>query len=147
MATQNFMSDLWGRYGLTFKNEAIFQSHPPEPTSKASTTLTPQASDPKKSTGAYAAPIQIIHFQNPMFPPMYREQNEMQPLEQKEKNIMLETIAAPDPRMNTTGTHVTYEKRLSNMSIQTPPFNYNGIMAVVGILIGIYIIVLLVRRK
>ena len=147
MATQNFMSDLWGRYGLTFKNEGIFQSHPPEPTPSASTTLTPQASDPKKSTGAYAAPIQIIHFQNPMFPPMYREQNEMQPLEQKEKNIMLETIAAPDPRMNRTGTHVTYEKRLSNMSIQTPPFNYNGILGVVGILVGIYIIVMLARKR
>ena len=45
------------------------------------------------------------------------------------------------------GTHVTYEKRLSNMSIQTPPFNYNGIMGVVGILVGIYIIVLLARRR
>ena len=147
MATQNFMSDLWGRYGLTFKNEAIYQSHPPEPTPSASTTLTPQPSNPKKSTGTYAAPIQIIHFQNPMFPPMYREQNEMQPLEQKEKNIMLETIATPDPRMNTSGTHVTYEKRLSNMAIQTPPFNYNGILGVVGILVGIYIIVLLARRR
>tara|TARA_R100001086_G_scaffold242326_1_gene169951 strand:+ start:133 stop:576 length:444 start_codon:yes stop_codon:yes gene_type:complete len=147
MATQNFMSDLWGRYGLTFKNEAIFQSHPAESTSTASTTLTPQPSNPKKSTGDYEAPIQIIHVMNPMFHPMYREQNEMQPLEQKEKNIMLETIAAPDPRMNRTGTHVTYEKRLTNMDIQTPPFNYNGIMGVVGILVGIYIIVFLARRK
>ena len=109
MATQNFMSDLWGRYGLTFKNEGIYQSHPAEPTPSASTTLTPQASNPKKSKGQFKAPIQIIHFQNPMFPPMFREQNEMQPLEQKEKNIMLEKVAAPDPRMNRTGTHVTYE--------------------------------------
>ena len=85
MATQNFMSDLWGRYGLTFKNEAIFQSHPPEPTSKASTTLTPQASDPKKSTGAYAAPIQIIHFQNPMFPPMYGSKMRCNHLNKKRK--------------------------------------------------------------
>ncbi len=147
MATQNFMSDLWGRYGLTFKNEGIYQSHPAEPTPSASTTLTPQASNPKKSKGQFKAPIQIIHFQNPMFPPMFREQNEMQPLEQKEKNIMLEKVAAPDPRMNRTGTHVTYEKRLTNMDIQTPPFNYNGIMAVVGILVGIYIIVMLARRR
>ena len=147
MATQNFMSDLWGRYGLTFKNEAIYQSHPAEPTPSASTTLTPQPSNPAKSKGQFKAPIQIIHFQNPMFPPMFREQNEMQPLEQKEKNIMLERVAAPDPRMNRTGTHVTYEKRLTNMDIQTPPFNYNGIMAVVGILVGIYIIVLLARRR
>ena len=141
------MSDLWGRYGLTFKNEGIYQSHPPEPTPSASTTLTPQPSNPKKSIGQFKAPIQIIHFQNPMFPPMFREQNEMQPLEQKEKNIMLEKVAAPDPRMNRTGTHVTYEKRLTNMDIQTPPFNYNGIMAVVGILVGIYIIVMLARKR
>ena len=147
MATQNFMSDLWGRYGLTFKNEAIYQSHQSESTPSASTTLTPQPSNPAKSKGQFKAPIQIIHFQNPMFPPMFREQNEMQPLEQKEKNIMLERVASPDPRMNRTGTHVTYEKRLTNMDIQTPPFNYNGIMAVVGILVGIYIIVLLARRR
>ena len=60
---------------------------------------------------------------------------------------MLDNIAAPNPRMNTTGTHVTYEKRLSNMSIQTPPFNYNGILGVVGILVGIYIIVMLARKR
>jgi hypothetical protein len=82
-----------------------------------------------------------------MFPPMFREQNEMQPLEQKEKNIMLERIATPDPRMNKTGTHVTYETRLENMDIQSPIFNYNGIIGVVGILVGIYIIVMLARRK
>jgi len=147
MATQNFMSDLWGRYGLTFKNEGIYQSHPAESTPSASTTLTPQPSNPAKSKGQFKAPIQIIHFQNPMFPPMYRERSDLQPLEQNEKNIMLERVAAPDPRMNRTGTHVTFEKRLTNMDIQTPPFNYNGIMAVVGILVGIYIIVLLARRK
>ena len=147
MATQNFMSDLWGRYGLTFKNEGIYQSHPAEPTPSASTTLTPQPSNPAKSKGKFKAPIQIIHFQTPSAPPRFGERNKMQPLEQKEKNIMLEKVAAPDPRMNRTGTHVTYEKRLTNMDIQTPPFNYNGIMAVVGILVGIYIIVMLARRR
>jgi len=147
MATQDFMSDLWGRYGLTYKNEAIFQSHPSNSTSKASTTLTPQPSNPKQSKGEFKAPIQIIHIQTPLFPPRFREQNQMQPLEQKEKNIMLERVATPDPRMNKSGVHVTYETRLENMDIQSPIFNYNGIFGVVGILVGIYIIVYLARRK
>jgi len=145
------MSNLWGRYNLTFKNVDIRKSSPPTSTPRASTTLLPQISNPERSMGnsveGYRAPVQIINVLPPMYPPKVRESNQMNPLEQKEKNIMLETIAAPDPRMNRTGTHVTYETRLENMDIQSPIFNYNGIIGVVGILVGIYIIVMLARRK
>ena len=147
MATQNFMSDLWGRYGLTFKNEGIYQSHPAESTPSASTTLTPQPSNPAKSKGQFKAPIQIIHFQTPSIPPRFRERNTMNPIEQKNVNLAMEKIAVPDPRMNITGNHVTYESRLENMDIQTAPFNYSAIIGIVGILLGVVAIIWLARRK
>jgi len=151
MATQNFISDLWSRYGLTYENVGVFQSHSPTSTPRASTTLTTQPSDPKISKGdsvnGYRAPIMITHFQTPMMPPKYREQNSMDPLQQKELNLAMERIAVPDPRMNITGNHVTYEERLQNMDVQTAPFNYNAIFGIVGILASVVAIVWLARRK
>ena len=146
MVTQEFISDLWTLVP-TYKNIAIRQSTPPTSTSSASTTLTPQPSNPAKSTGEYKAPIQIIHFQTPSAPPRFRERNTMNPLEQKQVNLAMERIAVPDPRINITGNPVTYERRLENMDIQTAPFNYNAIFGVVGILAVIVGIVWLARRK
>jgi len=146
MATQEFISNLWSLVPA-YKNEAVFQSHAPTSTPSASTTLTPQGSNPEKSTGEYKAPIQIIHFQTPSIPPRFRERNTMNPLEQKNINLAMEKIAVPDPRMNITGNHVTYESRLENMDIQTAPFNYSAIFGIVGILLGVVAIVWLARRK
>ena len=145
MVTQEFISNLW-RLVPAYKNEAVFQSHAPTPTPSASTTLTPQPSNPEKSTGKYKAPIQLIHFQTPSNPPRFRDRNTMNPLEQKEINLAMERIAVPDPRMNITGNPVTYERRLENMDIQTAPFNYNAIFGIVGILGAVVAIVWLARR-
>ncbi len=146
MATQEFISNLWTLVPA-YKNQAVFQSHAPTSTPSASTTLTPQASNPDKSKGEFKAPIQIIHFQTPSAPPRFRERNTMNPLEQKNVNLAMEKIAVPDPRMNITGNAVTYETRLENMDIQTAPFNYNAIFGVLGILGVIIGIVWLARRK
>jgi hypothetical protein len=146
MATQEFISDLWTLVP-TYKNQAVFSSHAPTSTPSASTTLTPQASNPDKSKGEFKAPIQIIHFQTPSAPPRFRERNTMNPLEQKNVNLAMEKIAVPDPRMNITGNAVTYETRLENMDIQTAPFNYNAIFGILGILGVIIGIVWLARRK
>jgi len=146
MATQEFISDLWTLVP-TYKNQAVFSSHAPTSTPSASTTLTPQASNPDKSKGEFKAPIQIIHFQTPSAPPRFRERNTMNPLEQKNINLAMEKIAVPDPRMNITGNAVTYETRLENMDIQTAPFNYNAILGIVGILGAVCAIVWLARRK
>ena len=146
MVTQEFLSNLWTLVPA-YKNQAVFQSHAPTSTPSASTTLTPQPSNPEKSTGEYHAPIQIIHFQTPSIPPRFRERNTMNPLEQKNVNLAMEKIAVPDPRMNITGNHVTYESRLENMDIQTAPFNYSAIFGIVGILLGVVAIVWLARRK
>jgi len=146
MVTQEFISNLWTLVP-TYKNIEIRQSVPPSSTPSASTTLTPQPSNPEKSTGKYKAPIQIIHFQTPSIPPRFRERNTMNPLEQKNVNLAMERIAVPDPRMNITGNPVTYQRRLENMDIQTAPFNYNAIFGVVGILAVIVGIVWLARRK
>ena len=116
MVTQEFINNLWTLVPA-YKNEAVFQSHAPTSTPSASTTLTPQPSNPEKSTGEYKAPIQIIHFQTPSIPPRYRERNTMNPLEQKNVNLAMERIAVPDPRINVTGNYVTYEERLKNMDI------------------------------
>ena len=35
MVTQEFISDLWSQYGLTYKNEAVFPSHAPTSTPSA----------------------------------------------------------------------------------------------------------------
>jgi hypothetical protein len=146
MVTQEFISNLWTLVP-TYKNIAIRQSTPPTSTPSASTTLTPQPSNPAKSTGQYKAPIQIIHFQNSGVPPRYSERNTMNPLEQKQVNLAMERIAVPDPRMNITGNPVTYERRLENMDIQTAPFNYNAIIGIIGILASVVAIVWLARRK
>jgi len=146
MATQEFISNLWTLVPA-YKNQAVFQSHAPTSTPSASTTLTPQESNPAKSKGEYKAPIQIIHFQTSSIPPRFRERNTMNPLEQKNVNLAMEKIAVPDPRMNITGNHVTYESRLENMDIQTAPFNYSAIFGIVGILLGVVAIVWLARRK
>ena len=146
MVTQEFISNLWTLVP-TYKNIEIRQSIPPTSTPSASTTLTPQPSNPAKSTGEYKAPIQIIHFQTPSVPPRFRERNTMNPLEQKNVNLAMERIAVPDPRINVTGNYVTYEERLQNMDIQTAPFNYSAIIGIVGILGAVVAIVWLARRK
>ena len=146
MVTQEFISNLWTLVPA-YKNEAVFQSHAPTSTPRASTTLTPQPSNPAISKGEYRAPVQIITVFPASIPPRFRERNTMNPLEQRDVNLAMEKIAVPDPRMNITGKHIPTTKRLENMDIQTAPFNYNAIMGIVGILVGIVAIVWLARRK
>ena len=145
MTTQEFLSDLWGRYNLTYKNVGIFETDGTM-TPRASTTLTPQESNPVISTGGYRAPVQIVNVLPPMIKPRYRESNEMNPLEQKEKNLAMEKIQTPDPRINKTGKAVKTGKRLENMDIQITPFNYTAITGVIGILVAIALIVFITKR-
>ena len=145
MVTQDFLSNLWGRYNLTYKNVGIFETDGTM-TPRASTTLTPQESNPVISTGGYRAPVQIVNVLPPMIKPRYRESNEMNPLEQKEKNFAMERIQTPDPRINKTGKTVKTGKRLENMDIQIPPFNYTAITGVIGILVAIALIVFITKR-
>ena len=146
MVTQEFLSNLWTLVPA-YKNQAVFQSHAPTSTPSASTTLTPQGSNPEKSKGEYHAPIQLIHFQTPSSPPRFRERNTMNPLDQKNVNLAMEKIAVPDPRMNITGNYIPTPQKLENMGIQTAPFNYNAIFGVVGILAAVIGTVWLARRK
>ena len=146
MVTQEFISNLWTLVPA-YKNEAVFQSHAPTSTPRASTTLTPQPSNPAISKGEYRAPVQIITVFPASIPPRFRERNTMNPLEQRDVNLAMEKIAVPDPRMNITGKHIPTTKRLENMDIQTAPFNYNAIFGVVGILAAVIGIVWLARRK
>ena len=145
MVTQDFLSNLWGRYNLTYKNVGIFETDGTM-TPRASTTLTPQESNPVISTGGYRAPVQIVNVLPPMIKPRYRESNEMNPLEQKEKNFAMERIQAPDPRINKTGKATKTGKRLENMDIQITPFNYTAITGVIGILVAIALIVFITKR-
>ena len=145
MVTQDFLSNLWGRYNLTYKNVGIFETDGTM-TPRASTTLTPQESNPVISTGGYRAPVQIVNVLPPMIKPRYRESNEMNPLEQKEKNFAMEKIQTPDPRINKTGKAVKTGKRLENMDIQITPFNYTAIAGVIGILVVIALIVFITKR-
>ena len=145
MVTQDFLSNLWGRYNLTYKNVGIFETDGTM-TPRASTTLTPQESNPVISTGGYRAPVQIVNVLPPMIKPRYRESNEMNPLEQKQKNLAMEKIQTPDPRINKTGKAVKTGKRLENMDIQITPFNYTAITGVIGILVAIALIVFITKR-
>ena len=145
MVTQDFLSNLWGRYNLTYKNVGIFETDGTM-TPRASTTLTPQESNPVISTGGYRAPVQIVNVLPPMIKPRYRESNQMNPLEQKEKNLAMEKIQTPDPRINKTGKAVKTGKRLENMDIQITPFNYTAIAGVIGILVVIALIVFITKR-
>ena len=150
MVTQEFINNLWTLVPA-YKNEAVFQSHSNASTPRASTTLTPQANNPKISMGdsvnGYRAPVQLIQVLPPSIPPRFRERNMMNPLEQKNINLAMEKIAVPDPRMNITGNYVPTPQKLENMGIQTAPFNYSAIFGIVGILGAIVAIVWLARRK
>ena len=146
MVTQEFISNLWTLVPA-YKNQAVFQSHAPTSTPRASTTLTSQPSNPAISKGEYRAPVQLIQVLPASIPPRFRERNTMNPLEQRDVNLAMERIAVPDPRMNITGNYVKTTQKLENMGIQTAPFNYNAIMGIVGILVGIVAIVWLARRK
>ena len=150
MTTQEFINNLWTLVPA-YKNEAVFQSHSNASTPRASTTLTPQANNPKISLGdsvnGYRAPVQLIQVLPPSIPPRFRERNTMNPLEQKNVNLAMEKIAVPDPRMNITGNYVPTTERLANMDIQTAPFNYSAIIGIVGILGAVCAIVWLARRK
>jgi hypothetical protein len=150
MATQEFISNLWTLVPA-YKNEAIFQSHTPTATPRASTTTLPQASNDEISIGntvnGYRAPVQIVQSLPASIPPRFRERNQLNPMEQKQINLALHKIAEPDPRMNVTGNYVPTAQRLENMDIQTAPFNYNAIFGVVAILAGIVSIVWLARRR
>ena len=149
MVTQEFISNLWTLVP-TYKNIAIRQSAPPTSTSSASTTLTPQANNPKISMGdsvnGYRAPVQLIQVLPPSIPPRFRERNTMNPLKQQQVNLAMEKIADPDPRMNITGNYVPTPQKLENMGIQTAPFNYSAIIGIVGILASIVAIVWLARK-
>jgi len=150
MVTQEFISNLWTLVPA-YKNEGIFQSHSNSSTPRASTTLTPQLSNSEISMGdsvnGYRAPVQLIQVLPTTLPPRFRERNVLNPLQQQQINLAMEKIAVPDPRMNITGNNVPTNQRLENMDIQTAPFNYNAIFAVVGILGAIMGIVWLARRK
>jgi len=150
MATQEFISNLWTLVPA-YKNEAVFQSHSNASTPRASTTLTPQPSNPKISMGdsvnGYRAPVQLIQVLPPSIPPRFRERNVMNPMKQQQVNLAMEKIAVPDPRMNITGNYIPTTQKLENMGIQTAPFNYNAIFGVVGILAAVIGIVWLARRK
>ena len=150
MVTQEFINNLWTLVPA-YKNEAVFQSHSNASTPRASTTLTPQPSNPKISMGdsvnGYRAPVQLIQVLPPSIPPRFRERNTMNPLKQQQVNLAMEKIAVPDPRMNITGNYIPTTQKLENMGIQTAPFNYNAIFGVVGILAAVIGIVWLARRK
>ena len=150
MVTQEFISNLWTLVPA-YKNEAVFQSHSNASTPRASTTLTPQESNPKISLGdsvnGYRAPVQLIQVLPPSIPPRFRERNIMNPLKQQQVNLAMEKIAVPDPRMNITGNYIPTPQKLENMGIQTAPFNYNAIFGVVGILAAVIGIVWLARSK
>jgi len=150
MTTQEFLNNLWTLVPA-YKNEAVFQSHSNTSTPRASTTLTPQESNPEISMGnsvnGYRAPVQLIQVLPTTLPPRFRERNTMNPLDQKNINLAMEKIAVPDPRMNITGNNVPTPQKLENMGIQTAPFNYNAIFAVVGILGAIMGMVWLARGK
>ena len=153
MATQNLLSDLWSRYGAAYKNEAIFKSHSATPTPQASTTLTPQPSNPSKSiinspaAQSYQAPVQEIYIYPPTNPPFYYQRNEMSPLQQKAENLAMETLAAPDPRIDLSGNNVGFSTRLDNMDIQMSQFNYPAIFGILGILAAVFAIVWLAKSK
>ena len=77
---------------------------------------------------------------------MMRQNNEMNPLEQKAENLAYESIAPPDPRLNIIGTHVNYPERLENMDLQFSSFNYPAIWGVIGIVAAFIAFFALFRR-
>ena len=153
MATQNFLSDLWSRYGLAYENKAIFKSHNAQPISQSSTTLTPQPDNPSKSiiqgakAHSFQAPVQSIYIYPPTTPPFYRQPNEMNPIQAQEENLALQGIAPPDPRIDKTGKFVPYENKLENMDIQVSSYNLPAIIGIMGILGAVFALVWLAKGK
>ena len=95
----------------------------------------------------YRAPDPIVQIFPASIPPQYRERNQLDPIQQNKENIQLQRIAAPDPRDDISGSDTLYTKKLENMNLQVAPFNYAGIMGVVGILAAVVAVVWLARSK
>ena len=152
MTTQDFTgANVWSVNGLHFRNVAIYRSGNGQPINRASSTLTPQPANPDKSKGnevnGYRSPDPIVQIFPASIPPQYRERNQMNPIQQNKENIQLQRIAAPDPRDDISGANTPYNKKLENMNLQVAPFNYAGIMGVVGILAAVVAVVWLARSK
>tara|TARA_Y100001951_G_C11077081_1_gene149276 strand:- start:55 stop:510 length:456 start_codon:yes stop_codon:yes gene_type:complete len=151
MATQAPVSDLWTPVSR-YKNIAIRTSCQMAPIDRASIKTwyakrNPNPKDKGNDVNGYIAQPQEIRILPAVAPPKFREDNQLDPMQQRDINLAMEKFAVPDPRMNITGMHVPTTERLANMDIQTANFNYNGIFAILGILGSIVAIVWLARRK
>ena len=152
MATQAPVSDLWTPVSR-YENIAIRSSYRKAPIPRASILVcgmrnaTRNPKDKGNDVNGYIAPSQEIRILPAVRPPKFREDNQLDPMQQRDINLAMEKFAVPDPRMNITGMHVPTTERLANMDIQTANFNYNGIFAILGILGSIVAIVWLARRK
>ena len=153
MTTQDFTgANVWSVSGLPYLNVAIRRSLPARPIDRASLTCgMSDRANPDKSKGndvnGYRAPDPIVAIFPASIPPQYRERNQLDPIQQNKENIQLQRIAAPDPRDDISGSDTLYTKKLENMNLQVAPFNYAGIIGVVGILAAVVAVVWLARSK
>ena len=153
MTTQDFTgANVWSVNGLHFRNVAIRKSTPAHSIGRAAINCWgSMPSNPDKSKGndviGYRAPDPIVQIFPPSIPPQYRERNQLDPIQQNKENIQLQRIAAPDPRDDISGSDTLYTKKLENMNLQVAPFNYAGIMGVVGILAAVFAVVWFARMK
>jgi len=153
MTTQDFTgANVWSVNGLPYHNVAIRKSLPARSIDRSALNCWgSMPSNPDKSKGndvnGYRAPDPIVQIFPASIPPQYRERNQLDPIQQNKENIQLQRIAAPDPRDDISGANTLYTKKLENMNLQVAPFNYAGIMGVVGILAAVVAVVWLARSK
>jgi len=134
------INTLWSVNALPYKNVEIHQSSYPAPPPQASLKMFPSPSNAEKSKESYIAPEPVIILP-PQYHPRYLEQKSLSPLTQQEKNNALSKMASPHPySQDITGKDVPYDKKLNDMNIYNPAFNWYGVTAIGLIVLGVIVV-------
>ena len=134
------VNTLWSMHALPYKNVEIRTSYYPAPVPQASLKMFPSPSNAEKSKESYVAPEPVINLP-PQFHPQYLEQNSLNPLTQQEKNNAVSKMASPHPySQDITGKDVPYDKKLNDMNIYNPAFNWYGVSAIGLIVLAVIVV-------
>ena len=134
------INPLWSMHPFPYKNVEIHKSYYPAPVPQASLKMFPSPSNAEKSKESYVAPEPVIVLP-PQFHPQYLEQKSLSPLTQQEKNNAVSKMASPHPySQDITGKDVPYDKKLNDMNIYNPAFNWYGVSAIGLIVLAVIVV-------
>ena len=134
------VNSLWSMHPFPYKNVEIHSSYFASSPAQASLKMFPSPSNAEKSKESYVAPEPVIILP-PQYHPQYLEQKSLSPLTQQEKNNAVSKMAPPHPySQDITGKDVPYDKKLNDMNIYNPAFNWYGVSAIGLIVLAVIVV-------